>query len=196
MNPSFRALCALTLLSGSLAISGCVSMSSDGVQFDRRTLGVQTDDTQIEWRVSNRMPDAIRGSRGVAVTSYNKRVLLTGQVPDAQAKSEAGRHAQQVFGVVEVYNELEIGPRLSLTAQAADAALTARVKAAFVEQQALTHNTVKVVTENNVVYLMGLVTRREAPAYSTVASRVGGVRRVVTLFEYITDEELQRIRSR
>ncbi|MFN5512612.1 MAG: BON domain-containing protein [Burkholderiales bacterium] len=196
MKPRFRVLCALTLLSVSVAISGCVSLSSEGVQFERRTLGVQTDDTQIEWRVSNRMPDAIRGSRGVSVTSYNKRVLLTGQVPDAQAKAEAGRLAQQVFGVAEVYNELEIGPRLSLTAQAADSALTARVKAAFVEQQALSHNTVKVITENNVVYLMGLVTRREAPAYSTVASRVGGVRRVVTLFEYITDEELQRIRAR
>jgi len=85
---------------------------------------------------------------------------------------------------------------LSLTARAADAATTARVKAAFVEQKALTQNTVKVVTENDVVYLMGLVTRREAPAYATVASRVSGVRRVVTLFEYITDEELQRIRAR
>jgi len=91
--------------------------------------------------------------------------------------------------VVEVYNELEIGPRTALTVQATDAAITTRVKAAFVEQKVLTATAVKVVTENNVVYLMGLVTRREAPAYSAVASRVGGVRRVVTLFEYITDEE-------
>ena len=196
MNPGLRRLSACVLLCASVLVSGCVSMSSEGVQFDRRTLGVQTDDTQIEWKVSGSLPDAIRGASGVSVTSYNKRVLLTGRAPDAKAKADAGRHAQQVFGVVEVYNEVEVGPRLSLTARAADAALTARVKAAFVEQKALAHNTVKVVTENEVVYLMGLVTRREAPAYSAVASRVGGVRRVVTLFEYITDEELQRIRSR
>jgi osmotically-inducible protein OsmY len=132
----------------------------------------------------------------VSVTSYNKRVLLSGQVPDAQAKTDAGRAAGQVFGVVEVYNELEIGPRTALTVQATDAAITARVKAAFVEQKVLTATAVKVVTENGVVYLMGLVTRREAPAYATVASQVSGVRRVVTLFEYITDQDLERIRSR
>jgi len=196
MTLHLRRLYACALLSVSAMVTGCVSLSSDGVEFDRRTLGVQTDDTQIEWKVGNSLPDAIRGAAGVAVTSYNKRVLLTGRAPDAKAKSDAGRLAQQIFGVVEVYNEIEIGPRLSLTARAADAATTARVKAAFVEQKALTQNTVKVVTENDVVYLMGLVTRREAPAYATVASRVSGVRRVVTLFEYITDEELQRIRAR
>lgn len=196
MNPSLRTLTAATALLVSVMLSGCVSLSSEGVQFDRRTLGAQTDDTQIEWRVGSRMPDAIRGAKGVSVTSYNKRVLLTGQAPDAQAKTDAARAAQQVFGVVEVYNELEIGPRISLTTQATDAAITARVKAAFVEQKVLTASAVKVVTENSVVYLMGLVTRREAPGYATVASQVSGVRRVVTLFEYITDEELERIRSR
>jgi osmotically-inducible protein OsmY len=196
MTASFRTFSAAALIILSVTLSGCVSMSSDGVQFDRRTLGVQTDDTQIEWRVSSRMPDAIRGASGVSVTSFNKRVLLSGQVPDAQAKNDAGRAAQQVFGVVEVYNELELGPRVSLATQATDAAITARVKAAFIEQSALSHNAVKVVSENGIVYLLGLVTRREGPAYATAASRVSGVRRVVTLFEYITDEELQRIRSR
>jgi osmotically-inducible protein OsmY len=196
MNPLLRTLTAAAVLVVSVTLSGCATLSSDGVQFDRRTLGAQTDDTQIEWRVSSRMPDAIRGARGVSVTSYNKRVLLTGQVPDAQAKTDAGRAAQQVFGVVEVYNELEVGPRIALTAQATDAAITARVKAAFVEQKVLSSNVVKVVTENNVVYLMGIVTRREAPGYATVASQVSGVRRVVTLFEYITDQDLERIRLR
>jgi len=85
---------------------------------------------------------------------------------------------------------------VTFSTTANDAAITARVKAGFVEQKVLNSNVVKVVTENGVVFLMGLVTQREGPAYAAVASRVPGVRRVVTLFEYISDEELERINAR
>lgn len=202
MIPMRRLAVVAALLGSTVAASGCLPLAATGMAvgtmaaLDRRTVGAQTEDTEIEVRASNRMPDAIKGSRGVSITSYNRRVLLTGQVPDETAKADAERAVRQVPGVREVFNELELGSRVTFSTAANDSAITARVKAGFLEQKALNTNVVKVVTENGVVFLMGLVTAPEAPAYSTVASRMPGVRRVVTLFEYITDEELARINAR
>jgi len=185
-----------------MVLSGCVPVVATSMAvgsfaaIDRRTLGTQTDDVEIELRAAGRLPDAIRGARGVSVTSFNRSVLLTGQVPDPAAKAEAERAVRQVNGVKNVFNELEVGPRVSFTTIANDTQLTARVKGAFLEQKVLDSTAVKVVTENGVAYLMGLVTQREGPAYATAASRVSGVRRVVTLFDYISDEDLARIRAR
>ncbi len=190
------------LIGSTLAASGCVPLAATGMAvsamaaLDRRTVGAQTEDTEIELRAASRMSDAIKGSKGVAVTSYNRRVLLTGQVPDEAAKADAERAVREIRGVREVHNELETANRVSFSTTANDTAITARVKAGFLEQKALNTNAVKVVTENGVVYLMGLVTEREGPAYATVASRVSGVRRVVTLYEYVSDEELARINAR
>ena len=190
------------LIGSTLGASGCLPLAATGMAvgamaaLDRRTVGAQTEDTEIELRGSSRMSDAIKGSKGVAITSYNRRVLLTGQVPDATAKADAERAVRQIPGVREVHNELETADRVAFSTTANDTAITARVKAGFLEQKALNTNAVKVVTENGVVYLMGLVTEREGPAYATVASRVSGVRRVVTLYEYVSDEELARINAR
>jgi osmotically-inducible protein OsmY len=202
MNPMRRTALVAVVVSVSALHSACLPIAAGGLTvtalaaMDRRSLGAQTEDSELEVRVSNRLPDAIRGARGVSVTSYNRRVLLTGQVPDALAKTEAERAARQLPGVRTVHNELEVGLRASASIIAADAALTMRVKAAFVEQKVLSAQAVKVVTESSVVYLMGLVTAREGPAYAKVASRAPGVKRVVTLFEYITDEEMARILAR
>ena len=201
MHPHRRRVTTALVLAP-MALSGCAPVVATSMAvgsfavIDRRTLGTQTDDTEIELRASGRLPDAIRGARGVSVTSYNRSVLLTGQVPDPAAKAEAERAVRQVNGVRNVFNELEVGPRVSFATIANDTQLTARVKGAFLEQKVLDTNAVKVVTENGVAYLMGLVTQREGPAYATAASRVSGVRRVVTLFDYITDEDLARIRAR
>ncbi len=202
MHASRRtALCAV-LLASSFVNSACLPIAAGGLTvtamaaLDRRSLGAQTEDTEIEVRINSRMPDAIKGARGVSVTSFNRRVLLTGQVADQATKADAERAAKQVPGVREVYNELEVGFRVSAATVTSDATLTARIKAGFIEQKVLSTHAVKVVTENGVAYLMGLVTQREGPAYAQVASRVSGVKRVVTLFEYITDEELARIQAR
>ena len=190
------------LIGSTLAASGCIPLAATGMAvsamaaLDRRTVGAQTEDTEIELRAASRMSDAIKGSKGVAVTSYNRRVLLTGQVPDEAGKADAERAVREIRGVREVHNELETTNRVSFSTTANDTAITARVKAGFLEQKALNTNAVKVVTENGVVYLMGLVTEREGPAYATVASRVPGVRRVVTLYEYVSEEELARINAR
>jgi osmotically-inducible protein OsmY len=202
MHPTRRIAVGAALIVSTFAASGCAPLVLGGVAagtmaaLDRRTVGSQTTDTEIELRGASRMSDAIKGSKGVAITSFNGRVLLTGQVPDEAAKADAERAMRQVPGVKEVHNELETAMRVSFSTTANDTAITARVKAGFVEQKVLNTNAVKVVTENGVVYLMGLVTQREGPAYATVASRVPGVRRVVTLFEYITEEELARINAR
>jgi osmotically-inducible protein OsmY len=202
MSPIRRLAVVAALLASTLAASGCLPIVATGAAvgalavIDRRTVGAQTEDTELEIRGINRMPEAIKGSKGVSITSYNRRVLLTGQVPDAATKADAERAMRQVPGVREVFNELEIADRVSLSTTASDSVITSRVKAGFLEQKALSANAVKVVTENGVVFLMGLVTQREGPAYATVASRVPGVRRVVTLFEYITDEELAKITAR
>ncbi|MFN7642828.1 MAG: BON domain-containing protein [Burkholderiales bacterium] len=202
MHPTRRLAVVFVLLGSTLAATGCLPLAATGMAvgamaaLDRRTVGAQTEDTEIELRAGNRMPDAIKGARGVAITSYNRRVLLTGQVPDEASKLDAERAVRQVPGVREVFNELETINRVTFSTAASDTAITARIKAGYVEQKALNSNAVKVVTENGVVYLMGLLTQREGPAYATVASRVGGVRRVVTLYEYVTDEELARITAR
>ncbi|MFM1990807.1 MAG: hypothetical protein RJA99_3764 [Pseudomonadota bacterium] len=202
MVPMRRLALVAALLGSTLAASGCLPLAATGLAvgamaaLDRRTVGAQTEDTEIEIRAANRLPDAIRAARGVSITSYNRRVLLTGQVPDEAAKADAERAVRQVPGVREVFNELELASRVSFSTSANDTAITARVRAGFLEQKALSSNVVKVVTENGVVFLMGLMTQREGPAYATVASRVPGVRRVVTLYEFITDEELARINAR
>jgi osmotically-inducible protein OsmY len=202
MNPMRRLGVVAALLATTFAASGCLPVAATGMAvgtlaaLDRRTVGAQTEDTEIEIRGANRMSDATKGSKGIAITSYNRRVLLTGQVPDEAAKVAAERAMREVPGVREVFNELEVTGRVDFSRIANDTAITARVKTGFVEQKALSSTAVKVVTENGVVFLMGLVTQREGPAYSGVASRVSGVRRVVTLFEYITDEELARINAR
>ena len=202
MQPIRRLVVGAALIAATLGASGCLPLIATGAAvgtlaaLDRRTVGAQTEDQEIELRGYNRLPDAIRAAKGVAITSYNRRVLLTGQVPDDTAKADAERTLRAVPGVREVHNELETAHRVTFSTTANDTAITARVKAGFVEQKALDSNAVKVVTENGVVYLMGLVTQREGPGYATVASRVPGVRRVVTLYEYISDEELARIVKR
>lgn len=202
MYPIRRILVAATLLASTFVASGCLPVVATGAAvgtlaaLDRRTIGAQTEDTEIELRGYNRLVEGVKGGKGVSLTSFNRRVLMTGQVPDEATKAEAERVVRNLPAVREVYNELELAERATLSSATSDATITARVKAGFIEQKALNSNAVKVVTEGGVVYLMGLITQREGPAYATVASRVPGARRVVTLYEYITDEELARITTR
>ncbi|HLT27302.1 MAG TPA: BON domain-containing protein, partial [Zeimonas sp.] len=117
------------------------------------------------------------------------------QVANERDKRAAEAVVAGLPNVRSIHNELQVSGVPSLSTSAADAAITARVKAAFVDSQDLQANTVKVVTEAGTVYLMGLVSRREAERAANVASRVAGVQRVVTVFEYITEEELARAKS-
>lgn len=166
------------LVVGGAAATGVV------VAEDRRTVGTITEDQAIEFKASSRLGDKIKGAN-INVTSYNRRVLLTGEVPDAAAKANAEKIALAVDNVRDVFNELHVGPSSALSARANDAYITSLVKARFVDAQRFSPIHVKVVTEANAVYLMGLVTRKEADAATEVARTTRGVRRVVRVFEYL-----------
>lgn len=194
-----RRVAALAVLGlSTLVTSGCLPIAATGVAVgalavtDRRSVGAQTEDTEIEVKASNRLSEVFKNANSVSVTSYNRRVLITGQLPNAAARAEAERAVRRAPGIRDVYNEIEVGNVVSSSTSASDTSITAKVKTAFLEQKALSTTAVKVVTENSVVYLMGLVTQAEGSAYAGVASRVNGVKRVVTLFEYVTQEELAK----
>lgn len=198
MKTSARLTLVAALLASALATSGCLPLVATGAAvgtlaaLDRRTLGAQTEDQEIELRATNRMRDALKQPGGVSVTSFNRKVLLTGQVASEDDKRAAEAAVAALPNVRSIHNELQVLGRPSLATSAADTSITARVKAALVDAQDLHANVIKVITESGTVYLMGLVSRREADRAAQVASRVAGVQRVVTVFEFITEEEAKR----
>ena len=194
-----RSLLVAGVLAASLGASGCLPVVATGAAvgtlaaLDRRTVGAQTEDQAIELKAAAQIRDRI-GS-GVSVTSYNRKVLLTGQVANERDKRTAEAIVADLPNVRSIHNELQIAGVPSMSTSAADAAITARVKAAFFDAPDLQANTIKVVTEAGTVYLMGLVSHREADRAAQVASRVAGVQRVVTVFEFITEEEVARTKA-
>jgi osmotically-inducible protein OsmY len=198
MRSMTRFTAILAILTATLALQACLPLGVTGVavgaaaSVDRRTVGALTEDREIQLRALNRIAAGVKEGGGVGVTSYNRRVLLTGQVPDEQTKRAIESVLLQTPGVKLVFNELAVGPRASFAVETRDAALTSRVIASFVENRELGAHTVKVVTEGGIVYLMGLLTDREGKLAAGIASRVSGVARVVTLFEYISEDSLKR----
>lgn len=193
------------LLAGALlagVLQGCVPLAATGLAvggmsaLDRRTLGAQTDDQAIEFRAGSQLRQAGERMRGVSVTSYNGKVLISGQVPNDAAKADAERIIASVANVRSVHNELAVGPRPAVATSVTDATLTARIKASLVEARDLQAQSIKVISEYGEVYLMGMVTRREGDRAAQVAAGVAGVRRVVTAFEYLSEDELARIQRR
>jgi len=150
---------------------------------DRRSAAVLTDDQAIELRVSNRVAEKHPGVH-VSSTSYNKLVLLTGEVPTAEAKADVEKIAREAGNVRGVYNELTVGPPKPLSSRANDSYLTSVVKTRFIDAQRFNPVHIKVVTEDGTVYLMGIVKRAEGDAATEVARTARGVKRVVRVFEY------------
>lgn len=169
-----------------LAVGGAAGAAGAGVVVaeDRRTVGTIAEDEGIEIKVANRVGDKVPGGH-INVTSYNRRVLLTGEVPDAAAKAAAEKIARAVENVRGVFNELQAGPNSALSTRANDSYLTSVVKARFVDAQRFSPVHVKVVTESGVVYLMGLVRHKEADDATELARITSGVRKVVRVFEYL-----------
>lgn len=199
MISSARIVIAGALLASTFALSGCLPLAATGAAvgtmaaLDRRTVGAQVEDQTIELKARSQLSSAIEQAGGIGVTSFNRKVLLTGQAASEQDKRDAERIVAAIDNVRSVHNELQVLGRPSLSTSAADTAITARVKTALLNTQDLHGNTIKVVTESGTVYLMGLVSRREADRAAQVTSRVAGVQRVVTAFELITEEEVTRI---
>jgi osmotically-inducible protein OsmY len=185
----------LTALAGALLIasqlSACfpliVAGAAGGVVAaqDRRATAVLWNDQQIEMRVAERVGAKFGSASHVNVTSFNRNVLISGEVPDDATKAEVERLARETQDVKQVYNELAVMLPSSISARTADSALTTRIKARMLDGKRFSPVHVKVVSERNVVFLMGLVLRQEAAAAAEITSKTPGVEKVVTLFEYI-----------
>jgi osmotically-inducible protein OsmY len=193
---------AIVLAAAALAtaLAGCVPLVVGGaavgatmVATDRRTSAAQLEDETIALRASSRVHEALGDRAHVNVTSYNRQVLLTGEVPTEQAKQTAEQIVFKVENVKGVFNELGVMPATGISQRSTDTYITGKVKASIVDDKSLTISAFTVVTERGTVYLMGRVNRAEADRATQIARGVSDVVRVVRLFEVITDQELKQI---
>ncbi len=172
---------------------GGVFVKGTLVATDRRTSGAQLEDEGIELRAGARLRDAFADRVHININSYNRQVLLTGEVPAAQDKQQAEQVVAKVENVRSIVNELAVLGNSTLSQRSSDSLVTGKVKAAMVDAKDLYANAFKVVTERGSTYLMGRVSQREADRATEVARSVVGVQRLVRVFEIITEEELKRL---
>jgi osmotically-inducible protein OsmY len=175
-----------------LIVGGAV-LGGTLVATDRRTSGAQLEDEGIELRSLNRLREAFVDRVHINATSYNRQVLLTGEVPSEADKQRAQDIVSRVENVRSIVNELAVLGNSTLTSRSSDALITGRVKASFVDAKDLFANAFKVVTERGTTYLMGRVTQREAQRATEIARTTPGVQRVVRVFELISEQDLQRM---
>jgi osmotically-inducible protein OsmY len=162
---------------------------------DRRTTGSQIEDERIETRGASRIREHMGDRVHINITSYNRQVLLTGEVPNEQDKQLAEQVISRIENVRSITNELAVLGHSTLTQRSSDALVTGRVKANLIDARDLNASAFKVVTERGVVYLLGRVTAREADRATDIARRTSGVQKVVRLFEIITEEELLEMQA-
>lgn len=193
-------LAAVTL---SIGLSACAPLIVGGavggalVAVDRRTSGAQLDDQGIELRANNRLKDELGDARArVSVSSYNRRVLLTGEAASEAVKTQITQIVSGVGNVREVVNELGVTNSPTLKERATDTLITGRLKASLVDAKDLAATSFKVVTERGTVYLMGRVTQREADRATSIARNIPGVSRVVRVLEIITEQDLANMQPK
>lgn len=179
-------LVIVTVMSGCAGVLVGSAATSAVVANDERTTGTFIEDQTIELKALDaiRSREHLKSQTHLSVTSYNQTVLVTGQAPTEELRKEAIALISQVEKVNRIYDETEIGVPTSLTTRSNDSLLTAKVKTKLFTLDGFDATKVKVVTENSVVYLMGILAPAEADTAATAASFVGGVRKVVKLFEY------------
>jgi osmotically-inducible protein OsmY len=189
------ALCAslqgcLPLVVGATAVSSMAAV-------DRRSLGTQTDDKTIELKGEGRA-NKITGDKGrVAVTSYNRMVVLSGEVADEKMKADVEAQIATLGDLKKIENDLEVAPVSTVSARSSDLLISSKVKAAIIDTKDLYLSAFKIHTDRGVVYLMGRVTQREAKLGAEVArNAAGNIRKVVKLFEYISEDELLEMRAK
>lgn len=203
MKPQTRRLSLLVLgvvLAGA-GLTACAPLLVGGAVVtgisaaDRRTTGSQIEDERIETRGAARLREHLGERVHINITSYNRLVLLTGEVPSEQDKQLAEQVISRVENVRSITNELVVLGHSTLTQRSSDALVTGRVKANLIDAKDLNSSAFKVVTERGVVYLLGRVTAREADRATDIARRTSGVQKVVRLFELITEEELLEMQA-
>ena len=183
------------------ALSACVPLVVGGaamsamVAVDRRTSGAQLEDEGIELRGGSRLRDAFGDRAHLNITSYNRQVLLTGEVPTDAAKQQADQVIARVENVKTIVNELVVAGNTTLVQRSSDVLITGKVKASLVDAKDLFAGAFKVVTERGTVFLMGRVTQQEADRATAIARQIDGVQRVVRIFEVIGEDEMRRIQT-
>jgi osmotically-inducible protein OsmY len=183
------ASCAAPLMFGGV-IGGAMVAS------DRRTTGIQVEDETIEQRSATAIRENFGSKEHINITSYNRQVLITGEVTTDTVRRQVESLIGRVENVRSVVNELVVGPASSTSDRASDAVLVAKVKASMVDTEDVFANVYKVVGERGTIYLMGRVTQREAKRATDVVRGVSGVKRVVRVFEYITEDELRAMQPK
>ena len=174
------------------SLQGCIPFVAAGATagalatFDRRSLGTQTEDESIEWKASALVNEKLGDKSHINFTSYNRKVLLTGEVPTSEAKAEAERLVLSVNHVQSVYNELLVRPASSFSDRSNDSFITSKVKSRSVDSGKFNPVHVKVITEAGTVFLLGMVTQPEANSAIQVARTTAGAKTVVNLLEIIT----------
>lgn len=197
------AMAVLTLVVGSTSMLGaCAPMIVGGavmgglVVSDRRTSGAQLEDERIELRGTNLVKEHLGERVHVTVSSYNRQVLLTGEVPSLQDRQLAEQIVARVENVRSIINELGVLGNSTLMQRSSDALVTGRVKAGLVDARDLQSNAFKVVTERGTTYLMGRVTMAEADVGTQIARNTSGVQKVVRVFELISEDELRALQPK
>ncbi len=190
-----------TLVAATLALnSGCAALLLGGAvgtvmtASDRRSTGTQIEDQLIELKARNRTREVLPDSGNVSLTSYNRVLLLTGEVPTDTNRVALEASVSKIDGVKSVVNELIVRDASTFSSRSSDTVVTTKVKATFAESRAFPINAVKIVTERGVVYLMGRVTDTEGNQAAELARGVGGVMKVVKVFEPISQAEIDALK--
>ena len=205
MRPNDRSLnlvCALVLASllvsacGALLIGGAAVGGAAVLSADRRSTGIQLEDEEIQQRLNRAIYGNYKdGEISVYVTSYNRKVLLAGQVVNDRIYKEVDKIARDGENVRDVVNELQVRELSPATVRNNDIAITGKVKAAFIDAKDVPFGVIKVTTERGIVYLLGRVTEQEGDKAAQVAARVSGVNKVVKVFDYLTPQEFAAIKG-
>ncbi len=182
---------ALVGLQGCVAVVVGSAVVGTLAATDRRTLGAQTEDKAIVLKGESALRRALGDAAHVNVNSFNRRALITGEVADEQARLTAENEVRAIQGVAAVQNEVIVSGLSNFSARSSDAVITTKVKASLFDTKDLYGNAFKVITEGGTVFLMGRVTQREGDLAARVAAGVSGVRKVVKVFEYISEAELK-----
>lgn len=189
----FLAILISSVLSGCgvLAVGGVVAGTS--VLADRRSPAVQAIDKGIELEAGNALAKRYGDDAHINITSFNQKVLLTGEVKDADIKGQAGAYVKAMKNARSVFNELVIGPNSTFTARATDSYLESKIKTQMIFTDKLPSNSMAIVAEGSSVYLMGILTQNEAAIAKKLTSNVDGVKDVYAYFDIISDAEKTRL---
>lgn len=198
---AWRKAALLAVMLAATQLQGCFVLGVGAVgttayvATDRRTAGSILEDNTIELKAANRLGSELGPNTNVRAVSYNQQVLLVGQVPTEADKRKAAEIVRSIPNVKAVLNEIEVGPVADLNRQATDTLITTKVRARLIDAHDIFGNAFKVTTSNSVVYLMGMVTQREADRAVEIARTTSGVSKVVTLFNIISEQQLEQLQN-